>query len=373
VDRDVRLWRAVDAFRAATLVYAIVLFVPVRHEYRHPCGAAAVLAVMAAWTAYLHVRRVALHRPVNAGILTADLALAAACVLSTLVVDDPVRIAAAQATLPSIWAAAPVGAFAVGFGWRAGLGAALAISASDVIEVWPHPSSGTIDSMVQLVLVGTVIGYIVELYTLGRRDLARAVALDASGRERERLAADIHDSVLQVLAYVRRRGEEVGGEAAEIGRLAGEQEARLRAMVAAERAHPVPVGEADVMAVLVGLGGRAVTVTGPAGSVFLAAERAAALEAAVRSALDNVVRHAGPEAKAWVLVEDEPDVVTVTVRDDGVGFTAERLDAAAEEGRLGFRASIRRRIEEVGGRVDVLSAPGEGTEIELRVPRAGAR
>ena len=53
-----------------------------------------------------------------------------------------------------------------------------------------------------------------------------AAQVEAATRERERLARGIHDSVLQVLALVRRRGEELGGEAAELGRLAGEQEPR---------------------------------------------------------------------------------------------------------------------------------------------------
>lgn len=44
----------------------------------------------------------------------------------------------------------------------------------------------------------------------------------------------LHDSVLQVLALVQRRGTEVGGEAAAIGRLAGEQEAALRALIAVD-------------------------------------------------------------------------------------------------------------------------------------------
>lgn len=372
VYRDARLWRAVDVFRAATLGYAIVIFVPAREEYRHPAGAVAVLGVMAGWTAYLFLRRVVLHRSVQGWVLGADLAVAACCVLLTLAVDDPARIAAGAATLPSIWAAAPVGGFAVGRGWRAGLGAALVIGAADLVEVWPYVHSGTIDSMVQLVLVGTVIGYIVELYTAGRRDLARAVALEAAGRERERLAADIHDSVLQVLAYVQRRGAEVGGEAAEIGRLAGEQEARLRAMVAAGPARPLPVGEADVKAMLDALGEQGITVAGPNDAVLLSVDRAGALVSAVSAALDNVRRHAGRGARAWVLVESEPDVVTVTVRDDGNGFAPERLAAAEQEGRLGFAASIRGRIEEFGGTVDVLSSPGQGTEIELRVPRAVA-
>ena len=58
-----------------------------------------------------------------------------------------------------------------------------------------------------------------------------AAAVEAASRERERLARGIHDSVLQVLALVQRRGAEAGGEAAELGRLAGEQEAALRSLV----------------------------------------------------------------------------------------------------------------------------------------------
>ena len=45
---------------------------------------------------------------------------------------------------------------------------------------------------------------------------------------------------------------------------------------------------------------------------------AAELAAAVGAALDNVARHCDPGTRAWVLVEDEPDAVTVSVRDDGL-------------------------------------------------------
>ena len=58
-----------------------------------------------------------------------------------------------------------------------------------------------------------------------------ATEVEAASRERERLARDIHDSVLQVLALVQRRGAEAGGAAAELGRLAGQQEAALRALM----------------------------------------------------------------------------------------------------------------------------------------------
>jgi signal transduction histidine kinase len=59
----------------------------------------------------------------------------------------------------------------------------------------------------------------------------------------------------------------------------------------------------------------------------------------------------------------------VSVRDDGPGFAPERLAAAAAEGRLGVAQSIRGRIRELGGSAEFVSAPGEGTEVEMRVPR----
>ena len=70
-----------------------------------------------------------------------------------------------------------------------------------------------------------------------------------------------------------------------------------------------------------------------------------------------------------MLVEDEPDQVVVTVRDDGVGMALSRPLQAAGAGRLGLAQSIRGRVSDLGGETVITSAPGEGTEIELRVPR----
>ena len=89
--------------------------------------------------------------------------------------------------------------------------------------------------------------------------------------------------------------------------------------------------------------------------------------AAVRVCLDNVLAHLWPYATAWVLAQAAPEAVTISVRDDGPGIPAGRLDAAASEGRLGVASSIRGRIEELGGTATVES--GEwGTEWELVVP-----
>jgi signal transduction histidine kinase len=61
----------------------------------------------------------------------------------------------------------------------------------------------------------------------------------------------------------------------------------------------------------------------------------------------------------------------VSVRDDGLGFAPARLAEARAEGRLGVASSIEGRVRDLGGTMAVESAPGTGTEIELRVPVDG--
>jgi signal transduction histidine kinase len=95
------------------------------------------------------------------------------------------------------------------------------------------------------------------------------------------------------------------------------------------------------------------------------------LTAAVSEALANVRQHAGPDARAWVVVEDLGEAVAVCVRDDGAGIAAERLGEAASEGRLGVAQSIRGRVRDLGGRVDLHTAPGEGTEWEITIDKPG--
>jgi len=59
------------------------------------------------------------------------------------------------------------------------------------------------------------------------------------------------------------------------------------------------------------------------------------------------------------------------VRDDGQGIDPETLDRGAREGHWGL-AGMRERAESIGGRLDVWSAPGVGTQIELGIPAARA-
>jgi signal transduction histidine kinase len=175
---------------------------------------------------------------------------------------------------------------------------------------------------------------------------------------------------------VQRRGAEAGGAAAELGRLAGQQEAALRAMVGGVLAGggpaATPPGEVDLCALVLPIESDQVTVSAPAQSVRLEKAAAGELAAAIRAAVDNVRRHCGERTRAWVLIEDEPGLVTVTVRDDGPGIAAGRLTEAAAAGRLGVSHSICGRLRDLGGSATIRSVPGEGTEVELRLPRAAS-
>jgi signal transduction histidine kinase len=112
-----------------------------------------------------------------------------------------------------------------------------------------------------------------------------------------------------------------------------------------------------------------VQISVPATAVPLPVGTANELVCLVREALHNVERHAGPDARAWVLVEDLGDAVVVSVRDDGAGIPAGRLEAAEAEGRMGIARSIRGRVSDLGGTITLETAPNSGTEWEVRVPR----
>jgi signal transduction histidine kinase len=273
------------------------------------------------------------------------------------------------------WVAGPVLAWAIQHGRRAGAVTALLVSGCD-FALRGEAVTVVLNGVVLLLLAGVIVGHLARLATEVEAERRHVIQVEAASRERERLARNIHDSVLQVLALVQCRGAEAGGAAAELGALAGQQEAALRALVGGiARANPPAdaTGDADLRALLLTAQSTQVTVSVPAGIVRLDSRAADELGSAVRAVLENVRQHCGEQARAWVLLEDEPGLVAVTIRDDGPGIPDGRLDQAAADGRLGVSQSICGRLRVLGGSAIIRSVPGEGTEVELRLPRRAAQ
>ncbi|MFI5791944.1 MacS family sensor histidine kinase [Streptomyces sp. NPDC051677] len=386
---ELPLWRALAAYRVLTMLYAVGLFATAFDDYDRPGVAIAYYVVLFGWT-LATLPRVQNAAACTKRFLTLDLAVALIGIVLTPLVANAQHIQDGGPTLPSIWTAGSVLAFAIKGGWRWAVFASTPVAAANLIERG-HPARDTVHNVILVWVASIAIGYVVEVARASERTLARALEIEAATRERERLARDIHDGVLQVLAMVQRRGAVLGGDAAELGRMAGEQEVALRTLVSggllpvsrvsedeAEGAVVRVVDEdtdddasapVDLRTLLAPFAAARVNLAEPGAPVLLPAPAARELAAAVRAALDNVRRHAGEDARAWILVEDEPDEVIVTVRDDGPGIPEGRLAQAEGEGRLGVAQSIRGRLRDLGGSAELVSTPGQGTEVELTVPK----
>ncbi|HET9142132.1 MacS family sensor histidine kinase [Actinophytocola sp.] len=367
-DPTTPLWWGAVVLRVLTLAFAAGVVIVHYDSYARPGVAVLVVGVMTAWTALTTVAYL-LPAGRRFGVAVLDLVVCCACMTSSLVAltEDQLTVWAAP-LLPTIWVTGAVAAGALCGGPVAGAVFGAVISAFNY-GVRGFADTDLTRDAVLLIGAGFVLGIAASTSRRAAERLARALRAEAATAERERLARSIHDGVLQVLARVSKRGNELGGEAAELARLAGEQEVALRSLVAAGPPAPTEDGTGDLSPGLQLLATDRVQVSVPATPVPLPAGTVTELVSLVREALVNVERHAGPDAHAWVLVEDLGTEVVVSVRDDGAGIPTGRLEAAQAEGRMGIARSIRGRVSGLGGTVVLDTAPDAGTEWEVRVPR----
>ncbi|HEY6423671.1 MAG TPA: DUF5931 domain-containing protein [Pseudonocardiaceae bacterium] len=365
------LWRGVVALRIVTAAFAIAVIIVHHARYARPDLAWAVLAGIAVWTV---VTCLAYSFDVTRRIHTIvlDLLMTLVLMVSSILVLSPEQLAEGAASTPllvSVWACGPVVAAAVHAGRIAGALFGVAVS---LVNVWVRGYFSTDVARDTVLLVGTgfVLGLAATAARRATEQLRRAARAEAATAERERLARSIHDSVVQVLARVRARGSQLDGEAGELARLAGEQEIALRSLIcSAPSGNTGFAGEQDLAAALQMLASPRVDVSVPATEVPLLAGDVAELVAVTREALANTARHGGPQAKSWVLVEDLGEEVVLTVRDDGPGIDNGQLADAAADGRMGVSRSIRGRVADLGGTLSLGTAPGQGTEWEVRLAR----
>ncbi|HEX3651065.1 MAG TPA: DUF5931 domain-containing protein [Pseudonocardiaceae bacterium] len=361
-------WRAAVVLRVLTYCFAVGATAVYDTQYTRPALGWTLIAVLGAWnvlTGGLFLREDSRWL----WLTVADLVVACGLMYSSRVVFTHTELTgvAPIPLLTTVWVS---GVVAVGAIRTGPIGGAVF---GAVLAVFNFTTHGFVDvdlsrDAVLLIVTGLVIGMASVTARRSAEQLAHALRSEAATAERERLARSIHDSVLQVLARVQRRGAELGGEAAELARLAGEQEVALRALVAAAQPESTPDGDVDLRALLQIMATPKVDIAVPGTRVMLPARLAAELAAVVREALSNADRHAGPGAHAWVLLEDLSDEIVVSVRDNGPGIEPGRLAAAEAEGRMGVARSIRGRVTELGGTADLRTEVG--TEWEFRVPSA---
>jgi len=362
------LWRGVVVLRIITAVFAVGAIIVHHGGFDRPDLGWAALAAIVIWTvltclAYSDDRTRCSHVIVADLLVTLALTACSAFVLSP---QQLTEVAQRAPLLPTIWACGPVVAAGVHAGRLAG---ALFGAITAALEIWLRGAFTTDLACDALLLIGTgfVLGMAATAARQATEQLRRAARVEAATAERERLARSIHDSVVQVLARVRSRGGQLDGEAAELARLAGEQEFALRSLFSAQP--PGAAGEQDLADAIQLLASPRVEVSIPATPVLLPASDVDELIAVVREALSNTARHGGPGAKSWVLVEDLDTEVMVTVRDNGPGINTEQLVDAASGGRMGVSRSIRGRVADLGGTVTLDTGPGRGTQWEVRLGR----
>lgn len=178
--------------------------------------------------------------------------------------------------------------------------------------------------------------------------------------ERADMAAHLHDSVLQTLALIQKRSDDVG-----VVNLARRQERELRSWLFGEKSGRESLGfRAALDAVMAEVEDLheipiEVVVVGDRPS-DMAMEP---ILGASREAATNAARHSG-SPRIDVFAEVRDDRVEVFVRDQGTGFDPDDVPVD----RAGIRDSIRARMERHGGEAVVFSRPGSGTEVELSLP-----
>lgn len=193
------------------------------------------------------------------------------------------------------------------------------------------------------------------------RDAERAARVRSD--ERADVAARVHDSVLQTLALIQRHAQEPQRVAA----LARRQERELRGWLYGDV--PLGNGTASLAASLATAAADVeeaydVRVELASAGDCPVDDGVEAVVLAAREAMTNAAKFADVD-EIDVYAEVTDDAVSVFVRDRGAGF--DRASVPAD--RRGLVESIEGRLERAGGEATIVSALGEGTEVELRLPR----
>jgi signal transduction histidine kinase len=218
------------------------------------------------------------------------------------------------------------------------------------------------------------------------RSLSRQL-IRAEEKTRKNLACDLHDEFGQVLTALQFGVENVcSGLNADQHQLAA-QCGRLSSMIAQLGNHvrditaelrPTMLDNVGLVPALHCHAKQFETMHPGVTVLVLAGEKAERLPPDVeislyrvcQESLNNVAKHARAR-QVRIDLQRTPKLLTLTIKDDGVGFAAEReRDATISDKGFGI-LGMRERIADLGGQFEVVSRPGKGTEVRVRVPLNG--
>ena len=199
-------------------------------------------------------------------------------------------------------------------------------------------------------------------------------------KERNRLARELHDSVTQTifsmtlitrstLILQERAPEQVSEKLNQLQELAHNALSEMRTLIYQLR--PLSVAEDGLYAVLERhindlnqQNDLSITLESDGQSLPLEASLQQELFRIIQEALNNIIKHA--QAKnASVAFEATETEVCVAIRDDGNGFDPAQPNQ--DRSHIGLD-SMRERAQELGGKLDIKSKPGEGTEVTVTIP-----
>jgi len=241
-----------------------------------------------------------------------------------------------------------------------------------------HPLSSLIlDGLYTILTNGSVAVIALMLRNAaGKSDIANsqrveaailAAQVEAQSKERSRLDALVHDSVLTALISA--------------GSSNSEEETRASAELATLAIHRLQNADASyeesasvfcsplfdsVIAAVQRLDPDIEYKKTCLSSIEVSGDVASALTEATIQAVQNSIVHAGSKAKREVHLKSSQGNLKIVIKDDGVGFRPNRLP----RGRLGIKLSIHGRMQGVAGKAHIVSAPRKGTTVILEWSQA---
>lgn len=183
------------------------------------------------------------------------------------------------------------------------------------------------------------------------------------------ICADLHDSVAQTITYIGLQALDDNVDREFLWTLLSGAEQELRAVMHTQSPLELKNKSFDELVQRLVTAYRStpaapkLKVNWPNGKFALGLPQATALYRFIQEGLQNTMRHSDADNVNLTVVV-KMGVIQATIEDDGVGFQPQLLEKTS---RLGHRL-MRRRVQVLGGDIELTTAPGEGTKLDLNLP-----